>query len=174
MKKLLFILLIIPNFLFAQKYSAEVPVEGRKASHLFGKAKEWFAENHKSSDNSPFIEDVLSGKIKGNGQFSFMIYANDVALNMVTFYNLVISVKDNSYSYTFDNIMLEHGRKFPFSSFKDRMTKEGSIEMFKAAGVKVPSKKMIETNVDYNTKVVNQCEADFERIISSLEEKMKS
>lgn len=174
MKKILFLLLMVPNFLFAQKYSGDVKVEGKKASYLFGKAKEWFAENHKSADNAPFIEDVSNNKIKGSGQFSFMIYANDVAVNMVTFYNLTVSVKDNAYSYSFDNIMLEHGRKFPLASFKEGMTKEGSTEMFKTGGVKVPSKKMIETNVNYSIKVVTQCEADLERIISSLEEKMKS
>jgi hypothetical protein len=174
MKKILFILLMVPNFLFAQKYSGDVQVEGKKASYLYGKAREWFAENHKSVDNAPFVEDVSNGKIKGNGEFSFMIYTNDVAINMVTYFNLVVSVKDNNYSYAFDNIMLEHGKKFPLASFKEGMTKEGSTEMFKAGGVKVPSKKMIETNVDYSTKVVNQCDADLERIISSLEEKMKS
>ncbi len=174
MKKLLFILLFVPHFLFAQNYSGEVKVPGKNAVYLFGKAREWFAENHKSPDKTPFTEDVSNGKIKGSGQFSFMVYSNDIAMNVAAFYNLIITIRDNSYSYSFDNIMLERGRKFPLSTFKEGMTKEGTVEMFKTGGVKAPGKKMIETNMDYNTKVVNQCESEIERIASSIEDKMKS
>ena len=174
MKHLIFLLLLFPVLLFGQSYSGEVKVPGKNAAYLFTKAKEWFKENHKSPDNSPFTEDAANGKIKGNGQFSFIVYSNDVALNMVTYYVLVVTVKDNLYSYAFDNIMVEHGRKFPLSMFKNGMTKEGSIELYKSGGMTSPGKKAIETNVDYSIKVFNQCQSDIEGVIARLEDTMKS
>jgi len=173
MKKLLLILLILPFSLYAQNYSGEVKVPGKDAALLFSKAQEWFSENHKSADNVPPVEDIPNRKIKGNGNFTFIIYTNELAVNIITSYAITVSVNNGLYNYAFENIMIEHGRKFPLSSYKNGMTREGTIEMFQMGGVKAPSKKMIESNMDYNTKVFEQFEANIDRVITSLEDKMK-
>ena len=173
MKKFFLILLILPLSLFAQSYSGEVKVPGKEAAVLFSKSQEWFSENHKTADNVPPVEDISNRKIKGNGKFMFIIYSNGLAINMITTYAVTVDVNDGLYSYAFENIMIEHGRKFPLSSFKNGMTREGTIEMFKMGGLNTPSKKMIETNMDYNTKVFEQFEANINRVITSLEDKMK-
>jgi hypothetical protein len=174
MKHFLFLLLFLPFISFGQNYSGDVKVPGKNSAYLFSKAEEWLKENHKSTDNTPYKTDPSTGKLRGSGQFSYIVYSNNVTLKMVTYYNVVITIKDNLYNYSFDNIMIENGRKFPLTMFKTGTTKEGTIELYKNSGQPTPGKKAIETNIDYSTKVVNQVQENLEGVIASLEDKMKS
>ncbi len=173
MKKLIFIFLFLPICLFAQSYSETVDMPGKDASALYNKALKWFKESFPDGDAESLKEDQANGILTGREKFAYLIYSNNVAVNMTATYILRISVKDGQYKYEFDNVMIEHGKKFPLSSFKNGMTREGTIEMYKASGMPAPSKKMIETNIEYSTKVVNQFETEINRIIESLKEKME-
>ena len=163
----------MPACLLAQSYAEAVDVPGKDAATLYNRAKEWFSEGFNAQADEPFIEDKAQGKLTGKGKFKFLIYSNDVAVNLNTTYTLKISVTDGQYKYEFENIMLEHGKKFPVSTFKQGSTREGTAEMYKMAGMKSPSKKMIEMNVNYNTRVIKQLEFELGRITESLSEKMK-
>lgn len=120
------------------------------------------------------MEDKVQGKLTGNENATFLIYSNDIAAKMNMTYALKVSVKDGQYKYEFDNIMVEHGKKYPLATFKNGSTVEGIKELFKTSGMKNISKKMIEVNVDYNTKVVNQVDMELKRLIDSLKEAMKN
>lgn len=173
MKKLLFLFLLMPACLLAQNYTAAVDVPGKDAATLYNKAKEWFAESFSTPGKEPLVEDKANGKLTGKENFTSLIYSNDVAVNLAASYTVKVSVKDGQYKYEFENIMVEHGRKYPLSTFKNGTTREGTIEMFKIAGMKSPSKKMIEANIDYNSKVVKQVDEEINRLIENLGEKMK-
>lgn len=173
MNKLFFILFLLPVGLFAQSNTETVDVPGKDAVTLYNTAKQWFAETFKTPGNEALKEEVDKGVLTGKEKYVYLIYSNNVAYNMIATYILRISVKDGQYKYEFDNVMIEHGRKFPLSSFKDGTTREGTIKMYKASGRLTPSKRVIEMNIDYSTKVVNNIEAEFKRITDSLEAKMK-
>ena len=172
MRKLLFILLVMPFGLFAQNYTASVEVTGKDAATLYNKAKEWFAESFTTPGVVPPTEEAAKGILTGRESVKSMIYSNDVALNITTSFIFKISVKEGQYKYDIDNIMVERGPKYPLSSFKSGMTREGTLEIYKAAGMKTPTKKTIETNVDYSVKIVNKVEGELNRLINSLAEKM--
>ncbi len=173
MVKLLFILLLLPIGLFAQSYTETVDVPSKDAASLYNTARKWFAENFNKSGNEPVKEERDNGILMGRGKYTYLVYSDNVAYNMTATYILRINVKDGQYKYEFDNVMVEHGRKFPLSSFKEGSTREGAIKMYKTSGMPVPSKRVIDQNIDYSTKVVNQLETEINRIAESLEEKMK-
>jgi hypothetical protein len=172
MRKVFLILFLLPIGLFAQSYTETVDIPGKEASTLYNKAKKWFAESMNNSDNETLIEDQSKGILTGKEKFSYLIYSNDVVVNMIATYLLRVIIKDGLYKYEIDNVMIEHGKKFPLSAYKNGTTKEGTIETFKASGMTTPSKKMIETNVDFSTKVVNQFEEEIKRVTESLKESM--
>jgi hypothetical protein len=174
MKKLLFVLFLMPSCLFAQSYSETVEVQGENAATLYTKAKEWFVETFNGKGDQAPTEDKTNGKLTGRGSATSLIYTNDVAINMILTYALKVSVKDGQYKYEFENIMVEHGKKFPLTAFKSGTTVEGTKELFKISGMKSPSKKMIDQNIDYNTRVIKQVDIELNRIIDSLAEKMKN
>jgi hypothetical protein len=174
MRKLLYILFLMPIGVFAQGYTASVDVPGKNSAALFSKAKEWFAESFKTPGVVPPSEDAGQGKLTGRENVTSIIFSDDVAVTIGTSFVLKIIVKDGQYKYDFDNIMIEHGPKFPLSTFKNGSTREGTIEMYKTAGMKSPSKKIIESNIDYSVKVVNKVEEEINRLIDSLAEKMKN
>jgi len=172
MRKLLFLLLLMPVSPFAQTYSATVDVPGKDAATLFGKAKEWFAESFNTPGVDPPTEDAAQGKLTGRESISSLIYSNEKAVRFNTFFLFKLSVKEGQYKYDIENIMVENGQKIALSTFKNGMTRQGTIDMYKAAGMKNPSNKFIETNIDYSVKVVNKVDAELNRLISSLADKM--
>ncbi len=174
MNKLIFILLLLPAGLCAQSYSETVNVPGKDAASLYNKARQWFSEKMNNNDSETLKEDRVNGILTGKGKYDYMIYSNDVAMSMAATYLLRISVKEGQYKYEFDNVMIEHGRKYALSEFKNGMTREGTIKMYKISGLDTPSKKMIESNIDTSTKVVNQFEEEVNRITESLKETMSN
>ena len=174
MRKLLFVLFLIPTCLFAQSYTEAVDVPGKNAATLYKSAKEWYAENINVKGDLPLTEDNAAGKMLGKGSATFLVYSNDVAVNMIMTYALKLNVKEGQYTYEFYNIMIEHGRKFPYATFKSGSTIEGTKELYKTSGMKSPTKKMLEANVEYNTKVLNQVDIELKRLIESLSDKMKN
>jgi len=174
MRKLLFVLFLLPSCLCAQSYTESVNVPGKNAAALYSKAKEWFTETYTGKNDVPPVEDKAAGKLSGKGGAAFLVYSNDVAVNMILSYAIRINVKDGQYKYEFDNIMVEHGRKFPLAIFKNGTTVEGSKELFKTSGLKAPSKKMIDLNIDYNTRVFTSVDNELKRLIDSLSEKMNN
>jgi hypothetical protein len=172
MNKLFFILFLLPVGLFAQSYTETVDVPGKDAASLYKKAKEWFTESSNVTANEPLKEDVAKGILAGKEKLNYLIYSNNVAINVIANYVFRIIVKDGQFKYEVDNVMIEHGTKFPLAAFKNGLTREGTIEMYKAAGMKSPSKKMIESNIDYNTKVVTGFETELKRVTDSLKERM--
>lgn len=174
MKNLIFVLLLMPTCLFAQNYSGTVDVKGKDAAMLYNSAKEWFAVTFNAKSDLPPVEDKVEGKLTGNENAAFLIYSNDIAAKMNMTYSLKVSVKDGQYKYEFDKIMVEHGKKYPLSTFKNGSTAEGIKELFKTSGMKNITKKMIEVNVDYNNKVISRVDTELNRLIDSLAETMKN
>jgi hypothetical protein len=172
MNKLFLILFLLPAGLFAQSYTETVDVPGKDAAALYKKAKEWFAQSPNTTVNEPLKEEEAKGILAGKEKLNYLIYSNNVAVNLIANYVLRIIVKDGQYKYEIDNVMIEHGNKFPLVAFKNGLTREGTIDMYKAAGMKSPSKKMIESNIDYNTKVVKGLETELNRVTESLKEGM--
>ena len=174
MRKLLFVLFLLPSGLYAQSYTESVNVPGKNAAALYAKAKEWFTETYNGKADLPPTEDKAAGKLSGKGSATFLVYSNDVAVNLILSYALRINVKDGQYKYEFDNIMVEHGRKFPLAIFKNGTTVEGTKELFQTSGSKAPSKKMIELNIDYNNRVITSVDNELKRLIDNLSEKMNN
>jgi hypothetical protein len=174
MRNLIFLLFLLPTCLFAQNYNGTVDVKGKDAATLYNSAKEWFAVTFNAKIDLPPVEDKDQGKLTGNENSTFLIYSNDIAAKMNMTYALKVNVKDGQYKYEFDNIMVEHGKKYPLATFKNGSTAEGIKELFKTSGMKNISKKMIEVNVDYNIKVINQVDMELNRLIDSLGETMRN
>lgn len=174
MRKVLFVLFLMPSCLFAQNYTENVDVPGKNSATLYKMAKEWFTESFTAKDDLPPVEDNAHGKLSGKENSTFMVYSSDVAVNMSLSYNIKVTVKDGQYKYEIDNIMVGNGKKFPISTFREGSTREGTIQMFKTAGMKTPTKKMIESSIDYSVKVATQVDTELKRVIDSLSDKMKN
>lgn len=172
MNKLILLLFLMPLGLFAQTYSASVDVPGKDAAALYIKAKEWFAESFNAPGVVPPTEDIVKGTLTGRESVASLIYSNDVAVNINISFIFKVSVKDGQYQYDIDNIMIERGKKFPLSAFKNGSTRQGTIDMYKAGGQKTPSNKTIEENIEYSVNIVNKVNSELNRLIDSLAEKM--
>lgn len=117
MKKLLFLLCIIPILSFAQKRGAEkiilpidsatnmityqevVKVEGATKDELYVRAREWFARSFKSSKSVIQMEDKEAGKIIGKGSSSGLY---TVLMSTVPYkldFTVSITVKEGRYRY---------------------------------------------------------------------------
>jgi hypothetical protein len=172
MNKLIIILFLMPLSLFAQTYNASVDVPGKNAAALFSKAKEWYAESFTGPGVVPPTEDIAKGTLTGRESVASLIYSNSVAVNINISFIFNVSVKDGQYQYEIDNIMIERGKKFPLSAFKNGSTRQGTIDMYKAGGQKTPSNKTIEENIEYSVNIVNKVNSELNRLIDSLAEKM--
>jgi len=139
MRKLFIILFFMPFGLFAQSYVKTVDVPGKDAATLYNKAKEWFAESFTTPGSVPPTEDPAQLKLTGRESVTSMIYSNQVAVSFKTSFLLILSFKDGQYKYEFDNIMVDRGQRIALSTFKNGTTRQGTIEMYKAAGQKTPS-----------------------------------
>jgi len=162
----------MPLGLTAQTYNASVDVPGKNAASLYNKAKEWFAESFNTPGVDPPSEDIAKGILTGRESVTSLIYSNDVAVNINISFLFKVSVKDGQYQYEIDNIMIERGKKFPLSAFKNGSTRQGTIDMYKAGGQKTPSNKAIEENIEYSVNIVNKVNSELNRLIDSLAEKM--
>ena len=172
MNKLFLLLFLMPFGLFAQSYTKTVDVPGKDAVMLYNKAKGWFAESFNTPGSVPPTEDAAQRKLTCRESVTSMIYWNEVAVSFKTSFLLILSFKDGQYKYEFDNIMVDRGQKIALSTFKNGTTREGTIEMYKAAGQKTPSNKTIESNIEYSVKIVNKVDAELNRLIDSLADKM--
>lgn len=172
MNKLFLILLFLPVGLVAQGYTKTVDTPGKYATALFSTAKQWYSENFKGPGIDPPKEDAAQSKLSGRGMVKSLIYSNAVAVNINISFLLTVTVKDGQYKYEFDNIMIEHGQRIALAQFKEGTSKEGTIEMYKSAGMKPPSNKTIEESIDYSKKVVDKADEELNRLIDSLAEKM--
>ena len=127
MKKIVFLLLLIPIIGFSQEkpkeltYTDVVKVDSLvTAKQLYINAKSWFAESYKNSKYVIQLEDKEEGKIIGNGSFPYRsnIFIGNAASVGYINYTITIYVKDGRYKYEIANIIHE-GASTSFGKISD-------------------------------------------------------
>lgn len=115
MKKLIFILYLLPVFCYSQEYSEVIQAEGKTAAQLYTTAREWFAKTFVSANDVIQMEDPVSGKIIGKGSShiaeSYVIGKGLTAIftkiDWYPNYTLKIEVKDGRYRYELTDIKIK-------------------------------------------------------------------
>lgn len=124
MKLSLFLTLaFISNFLLSQEKLLDVlPVQGGKVTYieviqvdsvtkdqLFERAKRWFVDTYKSSQDVIQLEDKENGEIIGKGVLSSSWQSTAISLQPVDIWHTVtIQAKDNRYRYIITDLQISY------------------------------------------------------------------
>lgn len=116
---------IITNAQPALTYTEVVNVDSISKAELYSRARSWFNEAFKSSQNVLNIQDKETGELSGTGVMKYtptVWRGNTQTIGIVRF-NVTIKIKDGRYKYEFTNFTHEGSvsrntyGKLPASSF---------------------------------------------------------
>ena len=103
MKKILFILLLVPTFSYCQNltYTEIVPADSLSKDLLYSNARLWFVHAFNSANNVIQYDSKDDGKIIGKGNFLFHGRAFTSGTNSTgpVNFTVTVEVKDNKYKY---------------------------------------------------------------------------
>lgn len=104
MKKLLFTVLLIVGFTSVQaqtpiSYSEVVQVEGVPKEDLYQRAREWFTDTFRSSNDVIQLDDKENGQIVGKGLFKYVQRYGIFVWDCTIRFTVSVAVKDGRYRY---------------------------------------------------------------------------
>jgi hypothetical protein len=112
MKKIIFVLLLLPLFSIAQadtaiKYSEVITVDNTTKDLLFQRGRAWFNDAFKSMKNVLQVQDKETGELVGKGTFKTS-YVNHaivaVTVPVMVDFDIKLYVKDGKYKYSIENL----------------------------------------------------------------------
>jgi hypothetical protein len=196
MKKLLFILALLPFISFSQEYTEVVEVPGKSIDQLYGSAREWFALTFKSATDVLKMDDPIAGKLIGKGSShvseSYVtsgLVKVPITLDWYPSYTINIAIKEGKYKCDITDIIIKsnvQGSGFapkdtPFAEllnqkdyFKNGINPEWMAKNVK--GAENLSKNALKNNAKvfesyYN--IIVKTEEQFANLLASLQLKMK-
>jgi len=172
MKKLLFLILFLPLFSFAQEYSEVIEVPNKKSDQLYKKANEWVALTFKSANDVIQLNDPIEMKIIGKGIKKVHYLMNNYPAFYDVYFTLLIQFKDNRLKYNIQSTELKASGNvsYTYDKLKAVTTVEGQTEYIKSIGASpwVIGKKQIQKSVDGNILAVTEIEKELHAIINDL------
>lgn len=129
MKKLLFLLVLLPFFSVAQEYTEVVEIPGKTAGQLYSIAREWFAKSFISTDNTLLMDDRIAGKIiaKGSVHISESYGSAPVVVDWYPNFTIVVSLKDERYKNEISDVSIttdvqegSTGTTVPFKKYLEK------------------------------------------------------
>lgn len=190
MKKLIFLLALLPIFSFAQEYSEIVEIPGKTAGQLYSIAREWFAKSFISADNALLMDDVVSGKIiaKGSVHISESYGVAPVVVDWYPNFTIKVAFKDGRYRSEISDISITRnfgrdstGTTTAFKKYfdkKDYYKNKGDTTWLlnnPPPGIKI-RKAAAKTLAEPNRAIYNlicKTESEMLDILSKLKQEMK-
>ncbi len=168
MKKIVYFLIFLPVFSFAQQRSEVVGLTGKSSGELYRSTKEYLVLNTKPGNLLIQIDNADEQKIISSGvkniTYSLQNYPTYIDVN----YAISLQFKDEKFEYSvyIKSIKYEDGFEISYEDFKSITTKEGWESYLKKTGLKPVFNKNVST--EGNRKVYDLLKTNIDGLISEL------